>query len=723
MAFEFNVYEGRIAYADPIKQVYEVYIAETGKTITGVPMGVRRMREGAVAATDTYMAGDIVLVTCNKQTANAPGALPICIILGTFPGDAKSYIDDPDEVEGQAKEFYEESERCIGRKNKYEASSFATVDRGSVVSGDYTIGGADAHLHITDRMTSLGSTDAELTTNALDGSITTDSLVREDRTAGVVEAVKIVNETVLKTTELYGSVNTVKQPKPSFVEHTGDLPYGNVRTMYDWDGKPISQVSQANDGSIAVSAATGVHIARTTGIVGYTDSYRMLINRDTEIGELDEDSAYPYDRVAKSAHWTKHGAEEELYSRVMPVCRPAQPAEPVNAEYSKDTTSTNNSWVAPCSSFIDVRPDGSIVIRDAWGSEIRMVNGDIQLSAANKIVAIADTDIMSICGGMNITKADAGVQEVTNFGHIDMASGKELNMTASGNVNIVGDGDVAISSMDDIILDVGLDCLVKSERAVLIKAAADVSITANTFTTSVNYDCTLTTKTAMLRITTTAVDIVSGRTNIHSDVEISDKGYDAGEIITGELSLTTGSGSLRVGSTVTVDSGLLVKDYIMSKSSVNASQFNALNVAEQTGVYKLKNLPRVVTDVSEHKSKSQYNKANTKKAEAKLQETDPAKLMSNAFTAKYKDSGGVSSDVVIYVPGYVVSEDQRSSMSPGAHTIASARKTVYIYPGEDFWQGRYVYAPTDTDAITEDSKKMPASAITTTVKETTYYGK
>jgi hypothetical protein len=225
----------------------------------------------------------------------------------------------------------------------------------------------------------------------------------------------------------------------------------------------------------------------------------------------------------------------------------------------------------------------------------------------------------------------------------------------------------------------------------------------------------------LLRVTPNGTDIVGARTNIHSDVEISDKTYDAGKTLNGALSPMGGSGGLRIGSTLTVDSGIIAKEYIMSKSALYAGQVCATTVAEDVGVFKIKSLPKVTTDVSDHKSESRYLKTRAENAVKKLSEATPEDILKNAFTAKFKDPTRSSDDLVIYRPSYVESGESRDSMPGGEHHIAAAGKSVYIYPGADYWKAESVIFPTKDDTIYTGSKKQKLSALTTIVKETNYY--
>lgn len=77
--------------------------------------------------------------------------------------------------------------------------------------------------------------------------------------------------------------------------------------------------------------------------------------------------------------------------------------------------------------------DGSVIIRDAWGSEIVMIGGNIQLSCAGNIEVLPGKSSLTIAG-------DDIVQKAQNSVDIE-ASEHDVRMSAYRNVQVVGGAD------------------------------------------------------------------------------------------------------------------------------------------------------------------------------------------------------------------------------------------------------------------------------------------
>lgn len=717
MAYEYSVQEARVVYADPIKQLYRVVLSVAGTPLYAIPAGMRRVKGSTVCSSETYTVGDLVLVAVGDQAANKVASMTKAIILCLFPGDAELYIDKEDQgsaITGEPANYYDAGERAHNFTDRLGDRGFNSADRASVVSGDLHIHSKDAGVSVSELTTQIGSTDATITTNALDGSIRTNSIVAEQYTPGTEEKTQIINETVLKTTKVYGGLNGRKSE--NFREQTGDLPYGNVRTVLNDAGIPLSTVEQRLDGSVVVTASTGLILKRSVNLVSYDNDYSTLIAADENI---DEKGSEPFIRVMPSKHWS-FASTDTFKDEPAPVVRPVP--KPNTELEIPDATGSKHTSTRSAESVIAQYPDGSIVLRDAWGSEIRMFNGDIQFSAANKITTIADTDILTMCGGVASLKANAGIQAFTEFGHIEAASGKEVNVTASENINIVGDQCLNMAALEDVAITTSKDILTRCDGNILLNTLGDVSIKGATYNIIAEHDFAVATQSSILRVSDSSVDVAAYSFNIHSDVEISDKQYTAGEFPAGvKVTPAQGSGGLRVGGTVTVDSGLVVGGYAMIKSSVHAAQFNAVSVADDTGVFKIKSLPKVSTATATHKSSSRFNKKAMESSHEKLEKAEPKTFLSRMFEALFTLTKDAKNALAVFLPRYVTASTSRDSIGAPVHHIASSGQAVYIYPGRDFWEGACVYAPNKDDIIDTESDKERISSITTIAKETIYY--
>ena len=714
MAYNFGIQEARITYANPVKQVYNIYLSAEARTMRAVPAGIGRLQQATVNSAETYSIGDIVLVVLGESGIFDTASIDYAIILCHFPGNINKLVDVEQDVlnaeSGYSASYYDTNEKAYNLEDSFTGFNYSDGNRGAIVSGDCRIGGKETELHLTDREVSIGSADAKISTNSLDGSITADSIVKSSTTPGSTDSVRIVNETVLRTSETYGGLNG--RHSVNIREQSGDLPYGFVRTILDDNGQALSQVEQLLDGTVVLRSATGIILERTVDITSTADKYEQLIVGDPKIPKASADTAKPFARTEDSDRWDTLSRGVKGTDQLIPSVAPVP--DPVSDVDVPDSLGTKTTKTTKATSTIAQYPDGSIVFCDAWGSEIRMFNGDIQFSAANKITAIADTDILQMCGGVAAVKADAGIQAMTNFGHVDIASGKQVNLTATEDINVAGDANLNLVAKQDILTE-SVNLSMFSEELTLIETVGDLFSSARTQNIHVIGDWAVTTPQSILRVSTDSIDLAAGATNIHSNVEISDKSYDPGEFPEDyTVSLTAASGSLRVASTITGDSGITVASTILTHGAVYATQYCALDVSPDTGVYSIKKLPKIDTEAKEHKSSSKYSKNKVAEFWKKLESFPLSDILKSAFTA-------ISKNVAIILPKFANDTKNRRPSAVGVHVVDVAEKSVYIYPGKDFWEGDSVYIPNTDNIVNSESLVSRMTKITTRAKQGDYY--
>lgn len=82
-------------------------------------------------------------------------------------------------------------------------------------------------------------------------------------------------------------------------------------------------------------------------------------------------------------------------------------------------------------SYIGLTPDGGIVLRDAWGSEIIMAGGRITISSVGNIEVRSGTSVVTLAGKDVIQKA---------YGSVDItATKKDVRLKAEGNLQAVSE--------------------------------------------------------------------------------------------------------------------------------------------------------------------------------------------------------------------------------------------------------------------------------------------
>lgn len=103
--------------------------------------------------------------------------------------------------------------------------------------------------------------------------------------------------------------------------------------------------------------------------------------------------------------------------------------------------------VAKGSQAVTLRPDGSIVLRDAWGSTIEMAGGSITFSAANDLHFRSGRSIHGIAGQHFSMKADQEVELSSNNGRLSLKAEAALQLLGGNG----GTGGVLIESRSEAV--------------------------------------------------------------------------------------------------------------------------------------------------------------------------------------------------------------------------------------------------------------------------------
>ncbi len=84
--------------------------------------------------------------------------------------------------------------------------------------------------------------------------------------------------------------------------------------------------------------------------------------------------------------------------------------------------------VAAGTSGISLLPDGSVVLRDAWGSQITMSGGSIVISAANDVVVQPGRTALTLAGQHVVVKAHENIEIEANQGSVGIKAETQLGL-------------------------------------------------------------------------------------------------------------------------------------------------------------------------------------------------------------------------------------------------------------------------------------------------------
>ena len=105
---------------------------------------------------------------------------------------------------------------------------------------------------------------------------------------------------------------------------------------------------------------------------------------------------------------------------------------------------------------IYIGENGSIILRDAWGSEIEMNGGEIRITASGSVTTFAGRSAVSIARESNVVKSVDGVAEVS--------SGRVVNIAGLGHVSIMGGNDKGGKTGGVVIEALGTGPTMNSDR-------------------------------------------------------------------------------------------------------------------------------------------------------------------------------------------------------------------------------------------------------------------
>lgn len=97
-------------------------------------------------------------------------------------------------------------------------------------------------------------------------------------------------------------------------------------------------------------------------------------------------------------------------------------------------------------SFVNIEPDGSIVIRDAWGSELIMRGGNIILNCAGQIELRSGGSIVQLAGHDIIAKAHKSVDIVATDNDVRIKANSNLQLVSEGRTGSNGGGGILLES-------------------------------------------------------------------------------------------------------------------------------------------------------------------------------------------------------------------------------------------------------------------------------------
>ena len=265
---------------------------------------------------------------------------------------------------------------------------------------------------------------------------------------------------------------TAKKRLQSFIGYLGDLinifvanpdPDVQVETENDpaYD-QGLGHVHLDGSGLITVKTAGGISLQRTDRI---PIPKRLRQPWDPE-GDKVEDrttlspkpafdfGSYPYGRAVqlrdvsawrdRGAYWRLHNQSTAAGSLDFFLPEEQDLVTPVD-QYDKTGNATETfSKYEKRKSFVNLEPDGSIILRDAWGSEIVMAGGNITITCAGQLQLRSGKSTVVLAGQDVVLKAHDSVDVTAEKHDVRVKADSKIEVVSTGAES--GNGGILLQS-------------------------------------------------------------------------------------------------------------------------------------------------------------------------------------------------------------------------------------------------------------------------------------
>lgn len=542
--------------------------------------------------------------------------------------------------------------------------------------GDYSIKGKNTRVRLDNYSVTIGTDRANTYYDYVLGELNEVSLFKSSRTIFTDDDMYIAGDKTLKVSQMSYNINRsffdgynsetdeegnqlikkVKDFKPryDYMEAHGSEVGGKYQTVYNpidiptdvkaeqlADAVPVAfQSFLSTDGSLTITSIKGIKLRHGLDFMYMTtNGGRILKEGETHVNMIP----------------------------IRPEVSPTEPGKlPEGIEIKKLDDTTDMIYKSEAS--LEISPDGSIKLMDAWGSYILLSQGDIRIRAASNIITLSETSTM-------------------------MSAGNTLAATAGDLVELTSDKGCIISSLDSIELNSDNYLAV---RTPVIQVKTQISkvdssiLEINSIHVGIGSDqASITIRGAQIlsygSISNAVITSASGISLTPSTVTVNGTTYMSGYLQLGdypttikvrnneEITLPGTSGSCLM----ITDGSLYVKQNIMNQGLVSTNDLLATSVAaaksNEGKMYSIKSYSTdgVGTILDKRKTKKFKQSYQTEKALlTQLEELDmPYK---NGITNIYYTVTGALEGVAQTVLSATASS-------------CYAETPVYKFPGEHYW--------------------------------------
>lgn len=559
----------------------------------------------------------------------------------------------------------------------YDVSQFPPNNNiNNYVGQAYNLSGENTNLHVSHDEISLSTNNSNINLNTF-GIAAEQHLLKSSRSLAENGSELLVGDTLLKESIQDSDLKASTQRVVKF----GALSDGLSDGIVDRDGNVLSRVKRDLNGFTKVDVSHGFIVDRGAPVSIFTNTDKAPIQNITD--ELSEAvTAASSDCFIEDAIKDSNNVKlnrNAVKSGVLPPIDKPSDAKMDGLTITNPLTGRTTKTALGRSRFGEL-PDGSFVISDSWGSEIRMFGGDIFITPARRLIITASDDAIVTAGGGVAITGDKVVDIASASGSVELV-GKSVNVMGTDSAEIVS-GIVTVAGTS-VGINADKHTKISSADSLDIVGGSDINVVAPRTNIVGTESSTLSTRHSCIKVKNDLVEVGGARCTVLSDLTVladTSKEFKVGDLT---VSPRKGTGFIGCEGYCTVGKGLSVNSWAkvrenIATSAITVSRYNKEAVGVFTGKQPQKEeLPNKVL-VSGVDGSSDSKFTETPKAD-------------NVRTSTSKFFKVEPSPAYAIVPGIVAGGGSQLS----SVTVEGTAGREYIYPGKDFWEksGLYVISP------------------------------
>lgn len=666
---------GKLVSVNNVNRVGAASVQGEPNTITVVFSGLAAEHQ-SVEITEGFTVGDQVLVAyyaSDDILASSPSlrGVVICklalsdttfIDLLTAGGDKIAADVISAEAESPVARSYNENH--AGEIFGQDIVQFPAANNINCFTGqNQNISGDSTNFTVSHSDISIKAGDSHITVNEL-GVATDKCLWKQSQNLSTIRTNYLIGDTLLdeeiQTTDIAGSYTRINK--------FGALSDGISDALVEKGGKVVSRVKRTVDGITKIDVGEAFIVERGGHCVA------AMNNDMTPIKPLDSTTA-PNITNVDSYDFIEDGLTESksvgLYKTVdSGLVEPLKSPKDIQKQKGPKNPVTGRvvESVSGRSRF-GVQTDGSIVLSDAWGSEIRMFGGDIFITPARRLVVLSPEDTIVSAGGA-LSAVGTELVNVGSAGGPVEVVGKSINLCGQS-VRLIGKDDAEIAA-GKLSITAEQDVAVVAGTSIDLMSDANISIAADTCYI-VGYNlAAIGSSASTLKLCGAAAEVGSRQFTVLSDLIVSDSKATGFKLNDKKVAPSSGSGYINCAGYCMVNKGLTVNQWLSTPGTIHAESVMVKSVnKEAIGVFQSSNKPssESVPRVSAISTGDYVTEVTTNPKE--VVKTITKELF------KFETSGAYA-----IVPEWF----GRSGKAPQPVVIEGAVSGGYIYPGRDFWE-------------------------------------